>query len=68
MTGSQPDKACSGNGDGFRRLKLALKRPTGREPGLKTDLRLWLERFGAWRICTGREFTFLLKSEPGGVA
>lgn len=50
---SQPEKTPFGKSDGFRRLKLALKRLIGREPRLTTDLRLPLERFGAWRICTG---------------
>ena len=50
---SQPEKTPFGKSDGFRRLKLALKRLVGREPRLNTDLQLSLQRFGAWRVCTG---------------
>jgi FkbM family methyltransferase len=50
---SQPERTPFAKSDGFRRLKLALKRLIGREPRLKTDLQLSLQRFGAWRVCTG---------------
>jgi FkbM family methyltransferase len=52
MADRQPEKAPFGKSDGFRRLKLALKRLIGREPRLKTDVTLPLERFGAWWVCT----------------
>jgi len=37
-----------GKSDGFRRFKLALKRLSGREPRLKPDLKLPLQRLGGW--------------------
>lgn len=49
----QPEKTPFGKSDGFRRVKLALKRLIGREPRLKTDVKIPLERFGAWWVCTG---------------
>lgn len=52
MATGQPEKQPFGKSDAFRRFKLALKRLIGREPRLKTDLRVPMERFGAWWICT----------------
>jgi len=52
MADRQPEKVPFGKSDGFRRLKLALKRLIGREPRLKTDVTLPLERLGAWWVCT----------------
>ena len=37
--------------DGFRRLKLAAKRLVGREPRLKADIRMPLERLDDWWVC-----------------
>ena len=37
--------------DGFRRLKLAAKRLVGREPRLKADIDVPLERLDDWWIC-----------------
>lgn len=53
MSDSKPEKTPFGKSDGFRRFKLALKRLIGREPRLKTDLRVPLEGFGEWQLCTG---------------
>ena len=52
MASGQPEKTPFGKSDGFRRVKLALKRLIGREPRLTTDVRRPLERFGAWWVCT----------------
>jgi FkbM family methyltransferase len=52
MRDRQAEKTPFGKSDGFRRLKLALKRLIGREPRLKTDVKLPLRRFGAWWVCT----------------
>ena len=37
--------------DGWRRLKLAVKRLVGREPWLKADIRVPLERLDDWWVC-----------------
>jgi len=50
MADKQPEKTPFGKSDGFRRLKLALKRLIGREPRLKSDVTVPLERFGAWWV------------------
>lgn len=51
MTEMPAAKVPFGKSDGFRRLKLVLKRLIGREPRLKPDLNCRLEKFGVWQVC-----------------
>lgn len=50
-TATRPGKKPFGKSDGWRRVKLAWKRLSGREPRLSIDIDAPLKRFGDWWLC-----------------